>query len=88
MPLAVRTDPHFLPVGVTTGSTQEDGSRCRISSSGSLLSVWGLLLATGPQLSPLGCNDTKDSVLMGSQWVHMWREPEFIRRLLKYVVFI
>lgn len=25
MRLAVRTDPHFLPVGVTTGSRQEDG---------------------------------------------------------------
>lgn len=25
MPLAVRTDPRFLPVGVATGSTQEDG---------------------------------------------------------------
>ena len=66
MPLAVRTDLHFLPVGVTTGSRQEDSLGARLVVTALLLSVRGLLLATGPQLSPLGCNDMKDSVLIVS----------------------
>lgn len=64
MPLAVRTDPHFLPAGVTTGSGQEDGLCAGLVVAALYCLLGGLLLATAPQLSPLGCNDMEDSVLI------------------------